>query len=153
MARSGGYEGLGDARGQLESAGGCVRVEPFLDDDLVEFVASLRPELLFYGGWIRGLFRQALRGCIPESVLWRPDKARFEEAFRQIVEASGGFGAVAHLAEASALGDLEIVEPRAFRKRFDDLVRQPLDGRLWLEVWPVLAAEAFVRFVRSGVIA
>jgi len=145
LARSGVYLRIGEARDQVDLAAGCLRADPFLDDDIVEFVASLRPELLFHGDWLRGLFRYAMRGLVPDSIRLRQDKSVFEPALRELVAGAGGFSTLEPLAKATALADMGLVEPRRFRERFDELVRMPLDPRLWLEVWPVLAAEAFVR--------
>ena len=139
------YSEWKEERGQIEHAGGCARVEPFFDDDLVEFLASLRPDLLFHGGWSRGLFRLSMRDLVPEIVRMREDKADFESAFLQVVHSAGGFEVFRPLLTMVALADYQLVEPKAFRRRFDQLAQTPLDGRLWAEVWPVLAAEAFVR--------
>ena len=145
LARSGVYLQISEARAQVEMAAGCARVDPFLDDDLVEFAASLRPDLLFHGGWSRGLLRYAMRGLLPESLRLRQDKSYFEPALQQVVEGAGGFSTLGSLASATALADLGLVEPRRFRDRFDELSRDPLNGPLWIEVWSVLAGEAFVR--------
>ena len=139
-----------ESRGQIEFAGGCTHLEPFLDDDLVEFLASLRPELLFHGGWVRGLFRHAMRGVVPDDVRMRQDKADFEPAFLELVQAAGGFKIFEPLLTMTGLADHGLVEPRAVRQRFDALVETPLDGRLWVELWPLLSAEAFVRASSGG---
>jgi hypothetical protein len=36
------------------------------------------------------------------------------------------------------------VEPRPFREAFEELARAP-DRGAWILIWPVLAAEAFMR--------
>lgn len=149
-ARSGIYLYSSEATAQMELAGGCMRAHPLLDDDIVEFLASLRPELLFYGNWSRGLFRHAMRGLLPETLRLRTDKSRFHPALRDIVEAAGGFSTLEPLAKATALADLGLVEPRRFRERFDELARAPSTGHLWVEIWLVLAAEAFLRQARGS---
>ncbi len=134
-----------ESRAQIEITGGCTRAEPYFDDDLVEFLASLRPDILFHGGWVRGLFRHSVRGMIPDDVRTRRDKGRYETAFVELLQAAGGFKALRPLLTMVGLGDYGVVEPSAMRRRFADLEANPLDGRLWMELWPVLAAEAFVR--------
>jgi hypothetical protein len=62
-----------------------------------------------------------------------------------LVKAAGGFGVFDPLIAMTALGDLGLVEPKAFRRSFGELVREPLNGRLWMELWPAITAEAFVR--------
>ena len=122
-----------------------MRAEPFFDDGVVEFVASLRPEVLTHGEWSRGLFRHAMRGLVPETLRLRQDKSRFGPALQQVLESAGGFSSLEPLAKATALADMGLVEPKRFRERFDELVRTPTAGGLWLEIWPVLAGEAFLR--------
>jgi hypothetical protein len=61
---------------QIELASGCMHVYPYMDDEFVEFLASIPPEVFFHDGWVRGLFRHAMRGVIPEGVRTRRDKGR-----------------------------------------------------------------------------
>jgi asparagine synthase (glutamine-hydrolysing) len=150
LSRSAAFLDYSEFRSQVELKTGCQWVDPVLDVDLVEFLASLPPETLFHGGYVRGLLRLALRGLVPESLRLRTDKAGFESALVELMESAGGFATLEPLADTKALADLRLVEPRRFRERFDQLVRAPLDEYLWPEVWPVLAAEAFVRQVGSA---
>ena len=77
----------------------------------------------------------------------RRDKASFEQAcltmFRSVPVERWR-----QLATPTALGDLGLVEPRAFRAEYDaferDIVAKP-EG--WMRVWPAMACEAFVRGV------
>jgi asparagine synthase (glutamine-hydrolysing) len=145
LSRSADFLDYSEARAQIELIGGCTRADPYLDPEVVSLVASIEPELLFHGGRVRGLFRHALGGVIPESVRLRPDKARFEPALLELVQAGGGFAAFDPLVRMTALADFGLVAPGAFRRRFDELARTPLNGHLWMELWPALAAEAFAR--------
>jgi asparagine synthase (glutamine-hydrolysing) len=145
LAASAIFEASSESRSQAEVAAECTMFDPYLDDDLVRFLSSLEPEALFHNGWERGLYREALRGLIPDSVAWRPNKGGIIPAVYEVVMTSGGFAALEPLVQARGLADLGLVEPRAFRKRFDLLTRAPLRGDLWSEVWPVLAGEAFVQ--------
>jgi asparagine synthase (glutamine-hydrolysing) len=143
--RSSYYSFVKESHALIEIAGGCTRVDPYFDDDLVEFVAGLRPELLFQGDWVRGLFRNAMRGVVPDDIRTRPDKGRYEAALLAVVQAAGGFDVLRPLSTMVGLADHGIVEPGAFHARFRELRERPQDGRLWMELWPVFAAEAFVR--------
>lgn len=134
-----------EAVGQVEASAGCTRVDPYLDDDLVEFIARLDPRLLFHRGWVRGLYRHAMRGAIPDAIRLRPDKSRFEPAFVEVLEGAGGWGKLRSLSRMAALGDYGLVEPAGFQDRMAQLRQQPLDGRGWLQMWPVLSAEAFLQ--------
>jgi asparagine synthase (glutamine-hydrolysing) len=150
LSRSAHFMNYRESRAQLELVGGCTLVEPFFDESLVRLVASVRPELLFHGGWTRGLFREAMRGVIPETVRMRPDKADFEPVFNELAACVGGLGAFDPWVKMTALADLGLVEPRAFRRRFNELRERPLDGGLWVELWPPLAAEAFAQHAQHS---
>lgn len=138
------------ARAQMEEVGGFLRSDPILDGEVVDFVASLAPEILFHGGWVRGLYREALEGWVPETLRRRPDKANFETALVEFAGGRQGLEDLSDLASCERLADLGVVEPRPFKERFDRLVNDPSDGVLWLEVLRVLSAEAFVRGQTAG---
>ena len=140
------FTDLADARGQIEAATGIARVDPFLDAGLVRFVMRLPPEYLLHGHRVRGLFREACRGIVPDRVRLRFDKAHFEPAAREEVLAAGGFTAFQDLADASTLEGLGLVDRKRFRRAFDELATDPLMLRgEWVRLWPVLAMEAFAR--------
>jgi asparagine synthase (glutamine-hydrolysing) len=136
---------ISDARGQLEVETGLTRVDPFLDDHLGEFVFRLPPELLLYGDRLRGLFREAMRGLLPESIRLRTTKADFEPALTEIVAAAGGFSCLDDLVEMTELGRLGLVNPLRFKEEFCALIADPGWGPRWSSLWPALSAEAFAR--------
>lgn len=141
--------GLAVFRHQLEVASGLTHRDPFFHPDLVRFVLSLPPERLFAGGWMRGLYREVLRGMLPDSVVFRDTKGGFEPGFTRMVRAAGGFSALEPLADVRYLADLGIVEPRRFRAAFGALAAAPEEAR-WIDVWPALSVEAFLRSVDDG---
>ncbi|WP_394837834.1 asparagine synthase-related protein [Pendulispora rubella] len=141
---------LFDFRGHLREAMGFDNLEPLVDDEMISFISSLPPELLFHGGRARGLLRAAMEGLVPDTVRLRTDKAWFEPAMAQAVRAAGGFEAFADLAAVPHLADLGLIEPSKFREAFDALARAPEDGAGWLQVWPALAVEAFVAGYQAG---
>jgi asparagine synthase (glutamine-hydrolysing) len=51
---------------------------PFLDPRLVEYVASLPIDFKIRGGWTKRIFREAMRGIVPEEIRVRRDKIAFE---------------------------------------------------------------------------
>lgn len=139
-----------DARAQVEVASGCPRVEPFLDDDVAELLASIPPNLFFYGDRVRGLFRHAIRGLVPDTVRLRDDKAGFTVATLQMFDALGGAGRVlAGFAPCSALGELGLVEPTRARAAFEGVALDPIDPFVWVRLWPLIPAEAFARQVKE----
>lgn len=62
----------------LESASAAFEVEarfPFFDRRLVELCIALPPGQRIYKGWTRSIFRHAMKGLVPDDVLWRTDKS------------------------------------------------------------------------------
>jgi hypothetical protein len=149
MARSPFLAQVCIGRAQEEAILGCVRRDPFVDDDFMRLVASLPPLALMRGNFRRGLLRDAMLGLVPDDVRRRVTKAILEPALGEMVAAAGGFGVLAHLADVRMLADLGIAEPRPFRRAFDALARDPGRGP-WTAVWPALATEDFLRREAGG---
>jgi hypothetical protein len=126
------------------AASGIVRRDPFLDDELLRTVASLPAISLLHGDFTRGLFRETIRGAVPDSICTRETKARFEAPSLEMTRAAGGFAIFEPLADVRKLADWGLVEPRPFRECFDKLARGGPENPFW-PVWPVLALEAFLR--------
>lgn len=134
-----------DGRSGYEIASRCEARDPFFDPALTSFVATLPAESFFSGGWVRGLFRDAIAGLVPDAIRFRESKGRFELAFEQHLNAIGGPAALEPILAMRGLADLGIVEPKAYRERFERLVREPWRASLWTELWPALAVEVFVQ--------
>ncbi len=132
------------ARAQEEATTGCVRREPFFDDEFLRVVATLPPLSLLHGGYLRGLFRESMRGVVPDEVRLRETKAILQPALAEMVAAAGGFRRLEDLADVRMMADLGLAEPRSFRACFDALARDPARSS-WYWVWPALAVEAFLR--------
>jgi asparagine synthase (glutamine-hydrolysing) len=151
FARDPRYMDFADWRGQVESTTGIVREDPYASEDLVDLISRAPPAALFHDGLHRGLYREALRGKVPESIRRRITKAWFEPAFAETAEAGGGLRSLGDLWEPSALGDLDIVDSRAFRRSIEPLLRDPLApeaGDLWTVGTQSVACEAFCRRFR-----
>lgn len=143
-----------DMRTQIEALGGLRRVDPYQDDELIAFLAQVKPINLLHRGEYRGLFREALRGHTPESHRLRPDKAYFENAFATMLETAGGFAAFRDLARARRLVDLGIVDPDAYARRVVELEASVKAGKdtsmMWPDFLPVIAAELFLHAYDEG---
>ncbi|AKV00802.1 Asparagine synthetase [Labilithrix luteola] len=137
-------------RHQQEVAADLERRDPYLDGELIEFVRGLPPYWLLTGGRRRGLFREAMRGVLPESVRLRDDKAGFEPALARFVSAIGGHQRLRPLADVRYLADLGIVRPRAFEDDFQAFVSSLETSDAWSTVWPALAVESFLRSRDGG---
>lgn len=128
-----------------EVASGIERVDPYLDRTLIREVEQLPPEWLLHGGRRRGLFREAMRGLLPESLRLREDKASFEPALVRFVTAAGGLDSLRDCATMTNLAKLGVVKRSAFADAFDAFVASPDDGEAWTTLWPTLCVEAFLR--------
>jgi asparagine synthetase B (glutamine-hydrolysing) len=131
-------------RSQEEVAGAHVRRDPFMDDDFLRVLATIPALALFEGGYFRGLQREIMRELVPEEVRLRETKANMTSALVAAMAPVGGFALVEHLVDVRMMADAGLVEPSLFRARFESLVRRPIDAP-WLDVWAVLATEAFLR--------
>ncbi len=132
-----------EVRVLFEAETACAAADPYLDEELVRFVAALPPEMMFYGGRLRGLFRHALKGLVVDRVRLRPDKARFSEAGKEMLQAGEGLGTLRDLADMRTLDALGIVNGRAYAAAFERFVRCFDEDSL--DLWPALALEAFAR--------
>lgn len=50
---------------------------PFLDHRMAELLIPLEPELKLNNGWTKWIFRKAMSGWLPKSIIWRSDKKGF----------------------------------------------------------------------------
>jgi asparagine synthase (glutamine-hydrolysing) len=131
-------------------ASGCDLREPFFDADVVRAIGELPPAWLLHGNARRGLFREAMRGLLPESLRTRADKARFEPAVARFFEAAGGAARLRDLASLSRLVELGIVTPTHSASTFEAFAGAPCEAESWLALWPALAVEAFLRASQGG---
>lgn len=62
---------------KLSAAHGLERAYPFMDRDLVAFMMAIPGEVVTWQGTYKGLFREAMRSVLPESIRRRAWKADF----------------------------------------------------------------------------
>jgi hypothetical protein len=62
---------------KMAAAHGLTKAYPFMDRDLVAFIISVPASVMNWGGVFKGLFREAMRGILPESIRLRFWKADF----------------------------------------------------------------------------
>jgi asparagine synthase (glutamine-hydrolysing) len=51
---------------------------PFLNHELVEFIFSLPSHFKIRNGWTKWLLREAVKGTLPDPIVWRKEKVGFE---------------------------------------------------------------------------
>lgn len=144
LTESAQYTHVARLRAQFEQATGVMRRDPFLDVELLRFVSAIPNDRLLHGGWVRGLFRSAMRGLLPDEVRLRQTKAFFEPAFAEMLASRGGLGALEDLWDVRQLASLGLADPEAFRDAVLAVDRAPEEGG-WLGIWPALSVEAFLR--------
>jgi asparagine synthase (glutamine-hydrolysing) len=124
-----------------------VRV-PLLDHKLVEFAATIPPELNLSGGSGKRLFKKAMRSILPDEVIDRPKRGfavPLASWFRGELE-----GFARDLLLSSRCRERNILNP-AYVERLLDLHRagRPLDFQLWtlisFEMWCRTFVDAVVR--------
>lgn len=91
MARNAYYASTAEATAKLGAAMGMHFSSPFYDAELIQLVMSIPGEVLHTGGRPRGLFREAMKGTLPEPIRTRGWKAHFgtflaESAIRDLAE-------------------------------------------------------------------
>lgn len=133
-------------RHQEEVGSGLGRVDPYLDTELVAAISCIPEPMLLHGDVRRGLFREATRELLPDSLRARLDKASFEPAFARFVAAADGFERLRPLASVPRLAALGLVDAARFREAFEAFVVSAADetGAGWTDVWPALCVEAFL---------
>jgi asparagine synthetase B (glutamine-hydrolysing) len=142
------------AWGQFASATGCTPVDVFRDLELASFVAQIDPDVLHHGGRHRGLYREATRGLLPETVRLRPDKAFGQPLVAQAALAAGALPWLRDLSSLCELGGMDLVDPDRLRPMFARWMQGVSRGErpetdstdaLWRWTWPLLAIEDFLR--------
>lgn len=132
-----------------EVAAGIRRVDPYLDAEVIATVGSFPPSWLLHGGVRRGLFREAMRGWLPETTRLRDDKACFEPALEAMLAARKG-KALDALTTGDHLAARGIVDRARFATAARSFLARPsADPTSWSTLWPALAVEAFLR-AREG---
>ena len=131
---------------ELARAANIRIAHPYLDEGLLRLASALEPMALLHGGRLRGLFRLAIRGEIPNSVRLRCDKASFALARQEMLRVAGGSAAFADLASMVECEKAGLVDGSKFRRAFaafpEDLLT---DDSIWSSIWPPLAVEGFLR--------
>jgi asparagine synthase (glutamine-hydrolysing) len=62
---------------KMAAARGMVSAHPFLDRDLIEFMMAIPGEIAMWQGIAKGLFRESMRGVLPENIRTRNWKSDF----------------------------------------------------------------------------
>ena len=119
---------------------------PLLDHELVEFAATIPPELLLRNGSRKDLFKRAMRGLLPEAVISRPKRGFAIPLGRWFRGPLAGF--VRDLLLDGACLGRGIFDPREVRQ----IVERPARGQedLDLQLWTLISFELWCRLFLDG---
>jgi asparagine synthase (glutamine-hydrolysing) len=140
-----------DLANQISAISPCLVADVFADPRMVKFLLQVDPVVLSHGPSYRGLYREAMRGILPERVRLRNDKAGFEPAIAEAGRACPELGRLAELRDLRGLSSLGLTDGSAFGPTFDAYLSRFREGapvagdELWQRVWQLLAVEQFVR--------
>lgn len=149
------WEELSVTWGQIAASTGAAVVDVYRDPDLLQFIAQIDPSAMTHSARFRGLYREAMRGLLPETIRMRRDKAWGEPFVAQAAISGQAIPLLESLASLQHLARTGLVVPEAFQQPFgawlrsiragERAERHATDGPLWHQVWPALAIEAFLR--------
>ena len=117
---------------------------PFLTREIAEFCLSLPEEYLIdMNGRTKSVFREAMRGIVPDAVLDRRDKIGFATPERKWLDVLTPW-----VEETlSAAGDIPYIAPGAVHKEWKDIKAKanPFDSRVWrwlnyirwIQIWKI----------------
>jgi len=119
--------------------------EPLLDHRLVEFAATIPPEMMLHGGTTKWIFKEAMRGVLPYDIIDRRKHGFGVPLGRWFRGRLGGF--VRDLLLTKRSRERGIFNPRAI----ETLVQSHAKGRdLDLQVWTLLSFELWCRAFVDG---
>jgi asparagine synthase (glutamine-hydrolysing) len=118
---------------------------PLLDHELVEFAATIPPELKLRRGATKHIFKRAMRGILPDAIIDRPKHGFAVPLARWFRGELGGF--VRDLLLSRTAAERGIVEPAAVER----LIASHEAGRdLDLHLWTLISFELWCRLFLDG---
>lgn len=122
---------------------GLTYASPFLDEELVEFLSGVPPEMLSAGDRTKGLVRASLARRFPRLGFEGQKKVAATSFFRRLVYAQAP-GALAELGGLTALADLGLID----RKRWAAYTQATFSSSPGLEmarIWFAMSTETWAR--------
>ena len=117
---------------------------PFLIPSLAKFILTLPEEYLIPSdGTTKAVFRQAMRGIVPDVILDRTDKVGFPTPERSWLLSIRPY--VEQVLRREAALDIHALDMRETRRQWEQMVggSRPLDSRVWRWVNLILWVEKF----------
>jgi asparagine synthase (glutamine-hydrolysing) len=114
---------------------------PFLDHEMVEFIFSLPIDQKIKGGWNRAVYRNAMRGRMPESSRTRRSKIGFTNPDITWMKAKAA--EIRAIFASPELAGRELFDRTALVRAWDEyLAGRPGDGLIF---WRILVSELWMR--------
>ncbi len=114
---------------------------PFLDHELVEFIFSLPIDQKIKGGWNRAVYRNAMRGRIPDKNRLRRSKVGFTNPDITWMKAKSA--EIRSIFASPELASRDLYDPAQLVTAWDEyLAGRPGDGLIF---WRVLVSELWMR--------
>ncbi|MFO0663326.1 MAG: asparagine synthase C-terminal domain-containing protein [Polyangiaceae bacterium] len=140
------FEEYAEHRSQIEGFAGLPIRDPYFDEEVARFVAAIPPPLLLHGDLHRGLFREALRGKVPERIRVRSDKASFEELVHALMAPAETRARALELSRGRRSEALGIVDGTLLHREVREALGGSMDdGYVRMSfLWSALVVEAFL---------
>jgi len=123
---------------RMSMAHGIESRVPFLDTPLIEFAASLPPEVKLAGGQLKSLLREAFKGHLPDEIFGRRDKMGFPVPLKEWW--NGGLRDYLHDTFGSSQA-----KSRAHLKADKILANLGKDSQFSRKTWGLLSLEIWFR--------
>lgn len=108
---------------------GCVVRHPFMNERLLQFVLAIDPALL-WSGRPKGLFRESMRGLLPDLTVDSQHKPHLLSFYRKGVEEY--YGKLTDYSQNSRLGDLGLIDPETLISCTQDFVTGHTASHGWM---------------------
>jgi len=122
---------------------------PFLDHQMVEYIFALPIDQKIKGGWNRAVYRNAMRGRMPEKNRLRRSKIGFTNPDITWMKARADY--IRDIFSSRALAGREVYDQPQLVRAWDEyLAGRPGDGLIF---WRVLVTELWMRRYIDGTVA
>lgn len=121
---------------------------PFVDYRIIEFALTRGLPWCIHQGWTKWILRQAMRGTVPDDILWRRDKVGFETPENEWLKS---FLALRPDLFRDGAQSRRYLEPRTARSLVGKGLSQGSNAPVWrlvnLELWLQVFSSSLVRSV------
>lgn len=119
---------------------------PFMDRRIVEFMASVPPEVKYRYGYNKRVLRRAMKGILPEGVRNRRYKTNFSSLY-DVKATESDAGETSELFRSPLLAEMGLVEPETLRQAWSRYQESAgdADDDLRTAMWTAISLEQWLR--------